>query len=91
MVRELENLQKVILSLDLQLAELREKLAAANSEVKKEIEKNRRMKKALQAIRIDIHQASTHIQNIPMLQKTVRVSHWRMTENVHIVVMFKYF
>lgn len=74
MVRELENLQKVILSLDLQLAELREKLAGANSEVKKEIDKNRRMKKALQAIRIDIHQASTHIQNNQMLQKAVRVN-----------------
>lgn len=74
MVRELENLQKVILSLDLQLAELREKLFAANNEVQKEIEKNRRMKKALQAIRIDIHHASTHIQNTPMLQKAVRVS-----------------
>lgn len=73
MVRELENLQKVILSLDLQLAELREKLAAANNEVKKEIEKNRRMKKALQAIRSDIHHASGFVQNIPMLQKAVKV------------------
>nr|XP_023027258.1 cilia- and flagella-associated protein 57-like [Leptinotarsa decemlineata] len=72
MVRELENLQKVILSLDLQLAELREKLGASNNEVKREIEKNRRMKKALQDIRIDIHHASGFIQNIPMLQKSVK-------------------
>lgn len=78
MVRELENLQKVILGLDLQLAELREKLAASNNEVKKEIEKNARMKKALQNIRIDIHHASSHIQNVPKLQKTVRV---RRTKN----------
>ncbi|CAH1154655.1 unnamed protein product [Phaedon cochleariae] len=72
MVRELENLQKVILSLDLQLAELREKLTASNNEVKHEVEKNRRMKKALQAIRIDIHHASGFTQNVAMLQKAVR-------------------
>ncbi|KAJ8957344.1 hypothetical protein NQ318_004823 [Aromia moschata] len=72
MVRELENLQKVILGLDLQLAEIKEKWTAANSEVKKEISKNRRMKQALQAIRFDIHNASSVIQNVPLLQKTVR-------------------
>lgn len=81
MVRELENLQKVILSLDLQLAELREKLTAANNEVHKEIDKNRRMKKSLQAIRIDIHHASTHIQNTPTLQKAVRVSIFRQSSH----------
>lgn len=73
MVRELENLQKVILSLDLQLDEFREKLSAANNEVKKEIEKNRIMKKCLQAIRFDIHHASGCIKNVPMLQKAVKV------------------
>ncbi|KAJ8986164.1 hypothetical protein NQ317_005638 [Molorchus minor] len=72
MVRELENLQKVILGLDLQLTELREKLGASNNEVKKEIAKNRRMKHALQAIRIDIHNASSVIQNVSLLQKTVK-------------------
>lgn len=74
MVRELENLQKIILGLDLQLEQLREKLNASNNEVKKEMDKNRLMKKSLQDIRIDIHQASGLIQNIPLLQKVVRVS-----------------
>ncbi|XP_057670540.1 cilia- and flagella-associated protein 57 [Diorhabda carinulata] len=72
MVRELENLQKVILGLDIQLAELKEKLNASNNEVKKEVERNRRMKKALQDIRIDIHHASGYIQNVPLLQKAVK-------------------
>ncbi|XP_050501847.1 cilia- and flagella-associated protein 57 [Diabrotica virgifera virgifera] len=72
MVRELENLQKVILGLDLQLGELKEKLAASSNEVRKEIDKNRRMKKSLQDIRVDIHHASGYIQNVPMLQKSVK-------------------
>ncbi|CAG9770077.1 unnamed protein product [Ceutorhynchus assimilis] len=72
MVRELENLQKVILNLDTQMAEGRAKLAAAVNEVRKEVEKNRVMKKALQAIRMDIHHASGFIQNVPMLQKVVK-------------------
>lgn len=74
MVRELENLQKVVLNLDTQLAEGRAKLAASVFEVRKEVERNRIMKKALQAIRMDIHHASGFIQNIPMLQKVVKVN-----------------
>uniref|UniRef100_A0A6P7H3L8 Structural maintenance of chromosomes protein 3 homolog n=1 Tax=Diabrotica virgifera virgifera TaxID=50390 RepID=A0A6P7H3L8_DIAVI len=74
MVRELENLQKVILGLDLQLGELKEKLAASSNEVRKEIDKNRRMKKSLQDIRVDIHHASGYIQNVPMLQKSVKAT-----------------
>ncbi|CAG9863767.1 unnamed protein product [Phyllotreta striolata] len=72
MVRELENLQKMILGMDLQLEQYREKLNASNNEIKKEMDKNRFMKKSLQDIRIDIHQASGWIQNIPLLQKAVR-------------------
>ncbi|KAH1015652.1 hypothetical protein HUJ04_007002 [Dendroctonus ponderosae] len=74
MVRELENLQKVILNLDTQLAEGRAKLAASVNEVRKEVERNRIMKKALQALRMDIHHASGFIQNVPMLQKVVRAT-----------------
>ncbi|XP_050311353.1 cilia- and flagella-associated protein 57 [Anthonomus grandis grandis] len=72
MVRELENLQKVILNLDTQMAEGRAKLTASVNEVRKEMEKNRVMKKALQAIRMDIHHASGFIQNVPVLQKVVK-------------------
>ncbi|XP_030754252.1 cilia- and flagella-associated protein 57 isoform X2 [Sitophilus oryzae] len=72
MVRELENLQKVILNLDTQLSEGRAKLAASANEVRKEVERNRVMKKALQAIRMDIHHASGFIQNVPALQKVVK-------------------
>ncbi|KAJ8923117.1 hypothetical protein NQ315_001670 [Exocentrus adspersus] len=72
MVRELENLQKIILNLDVQLAELRDKLIVSNTEVKKEIDKNARMKKALQNIRIDIHHASSFIQNVPKLKQAVK-------------------
>ncbi|KAL1494188.1 hypothetical protein ABEB36_009827 [Hypothenemus hampei] len=72
MVRELENLQKVILNLDTQLAEGRQKLAASANEVRKEMERNHTMKKALQAIRMDIHHASGFIHNVSMLQKVVK-------------------
>lgn len=82
MVRELENLQKVILNLDTQMAEGRAKLAASVNEVRKEVEKNRIMKKALQAIRMDIHHASGFTQNIPMLQKVVKVSGLRLYKKI---------
>lgn len=73
MVRELENLQRIVISLDLQLAELREKLAAADNELKREIEKNRAMKSAMKKIRVDIHNASGMIHDIPRLTKTLKV------------------
>ncbi|XP_060521926.1 cilia- and flagella-associated protein 57 [Cylas formicarius] len=72
MVRELENLQKVTLNLDAQLAEDRSKLAGAAAEVRREVERNWRMKKALREMRMDLHRASGLIQNVPMLQKAVK-------------------
>ncbi|XP_066140488.1 cilia- and flagella-associated protein 57 [Euwallacea fornicatus] len=72
MAQELKNLQKIVLNLNSQVAEGREKLGASISEVRKEMEKNRIMKKALQEIRMDIHYASEFIQNVPVLQKLVK-------------------
>lgn len=72
MVRELENLQRIVINLDLQLAELREKLASADNELKKEVSKNHAMKAALKKIRIDIHQASGLVQDVPKLTKALK-------------------
>lgn len=72
MIRELENLQRIVINLDLQLSELREKLASADNELKKEVAKNRAMKTALKQIRIDIHQASGLIQDVPKLTKVLK-------------------
>lgn len=72
MVNELENLQKIIMTLELQLAELREKLQAAHGEVRREVIKYRAAKATLKTIRTDIHDASNNIQNIPALVKAIK-------------------
>ncbi|XP_066249993.1 cilia- and flagella-associated protein 57 [Euwallacea similis] len=87
MARELENLQKAVLNLDTQMAEGREKLGASISEVHKELEKNRIMKKALQAIRMDIYYASEFIQNVPMLQKVVKEMYHKYNADKDFEVM----
>lgn len=73
MVNELENLQKIILNLDLQLVELREKLKAADNELRREVAKNRVAKATLKTIRSDLHQASNYIQDEAKLKRSLKV------------------
>lgn len=73
MVAELEKLQKVILNLDLRISDMREKLTATTNECAREVAKNRKMQDALKRMRVDIHNCSGLIQNIPLLIKTVKV------------------
>ena len=73
MVNELENLQKIIINLDVHVNELKQKLKGANCEIKREVIKNKAAKAALKTIRNDIFFASGLIQNVPKLQKAVKV------------------
>ena len=70
---ELENMQKVNTSLDLQLAELREKLNATNNELIVEHEQNRSKNAVMRQIRIDLHNASGLIQEPKKLKDMVKV------------------
>lgn len=72
MVKDLENLQRIVINLDLQVGELRGKLASADNELKKEVARNRAVKVNLRKMRNDIHQASGFMQDIPRLTKALK-------------------
>ncbi|CAH0564937.1 unnamed protein product [Brassicogethes aeneus] len=86
MVYELEKLQRVILHLDLIISDLKEKLSAANNECAKEVVKNQKMKEAIKKMRVDIHNASGMIQNIPLLIKTIKEMYHKYNPDVDFTV-----
>lgn len=70
---ELENLQRLNTSLELQLAELRGKLKATGKELVSERERNQEARALFRHIRFDLHNASGLIQEPKELKDTVKV------------------
>jgi hypothetical protein len=73
MEAELENLQKMNTSLELQLAELQGRLKSKSNELMSEHEKNREADTLLRRIRFDLHSASGLLQEPKKLKDTVKV------------------
>jgi predicted nucleic acid-binding Zn-ribbon protein len=70
---ELENLQRLNTSLELQLAELQGKLKATSKELVSERERNQEARALFRHIRFDLHNASGLIQEPKKLKDTVKV------------------
>jgi uncharacterized protein YlxW (UPF0749 family) len=73
MEAELENLQKINTSLELQLAELQGKLNATRNELKSVHKKNQAADTLLTRIRFDLHSASGLLQEPKKLKDAVKV------------------
>ncbi|XP_053985715.1 cilia- and flagella-associated protein 57 [Hylaeus volcanicus] len=77
METELVNLHKTNVSLELQLYELREKLAAARQEYQNEMHRSRKCEKLLKRIRVDLLDASGLVQD-PQALKTITTKLYHM-------------
>lgn len=86
LVKELETHQRLVITLDAQISELRNKLKAADSQLKLEVTKNSSIKDDLRKIRMDIHQASGLIQDVPKLIKLVKEIYQRYNGDGDFVV-----
>lgn len=81
MERELENLQKINSSLDINLSFMRDKLSQTFNSVHSYEKKYRNVLKTIKNVKIDIYNVSEHIQDFHLLKKGVSVC------NTHIILV----